>query len=509
MKKTFIRMVSCLLVLCLVLSVPLCGSSVAAEEEIRYGESILAQMENANALRYAYQRIVAGVAAAEAKIDLQHRTYTVTGDELSIVYDMVFRDYPEYFWLKGGWSGSTMNGYVISIAPGYHMTGATLETAQAALEQQVAALTADLEGKSDYEKSLLLHNRVADATVYVQQGYHQTAYGALVQGAAVCAGYARAYQLLMQRAGIPAWYVTGSSINPGTGMPENHGWNLVQLDGEWYYTDVTWDDQPSYTFYAYLNTTTDQITEDHVFGEYAAYLPKATATEHNYFVRNDLVMRKADDDDLADVIRNYSPARVYVDGDVSKFVADYYDEIRDIAKDLDVPSGAAFSYGYSNLGREVILRLTVSHTCRYETITVPATCLEDGYTVEECNYAFCHNQQNKVVLPAAGAHVYDNACDAECNACGSLRETEAHQYDNDRDADCNLCGALRELPEDLPGDADDDGDLSIHDALILQQYVNGWDVSVYDAAADMNHDEKLNNKDLVLLLRRLNGWDTP
>lgn len=487
MKKTFIRMVSCLLVLCLALSVPLCGSSVAAEEETRYGESILAQMENADALRYAYRRIAAGIATTEAKIDLQHRTYTVTGDELSIVYDMVFRDYPEYFWLKGGWSGSTMNGYVISITPGYHMTGTTLETAQAALERQVTALTADLEGKSDYEKSLLLHNRVADATVYVQQGYHQTAYGALVQGAAVCAGYARAYQLLMQRAGIPAWYVTGSSINPGSGLPENHGWNLVQLDGEWYYTDVTWDDQQSYTFYAYLNTTTDQITEDHVFGEYAAYLPEATATEHNYFVRNDRVMETADAEAIARVLRNDDPARVYVTGDTEAFLDGYYDQIQDVAIHLEVPNGYGFSYGYTKSGREFILRFTVNHICRYETVTVPATCLEDGYTVEECHYAFCHNQQNKVVLPATGAHVYDNTCDAECNVCGTLRE----------------------LPDALPGDTDADGDLSIHDALILQQYVNGWDVSVYDAAADMNQDEKLNNKDLVLLLRRLNGWDTP
>jgi len=40
-------------------------------------------------------------------------------------------------------------------------------------------------------------------------------------------------------------------------------------------------------------------------------------------------------------------------------------------------------------------------------------------------------------------HVYDNACDADCNACGAIREVGEHQYDDEYDADCNACGAVR------------------------------------------------------------------
>lgn len=40
-------------------------------------------------------------------------------------------------------------------------------------------------------------------------------------------------------------------------------------------------------------------------------------------------------------------------------------------------------------------------------------------------------------------HTYDNACDTDCNECGTTRTTE-HTYDNACDTDCNICGVTRE-----------------------------------------------------------------
>lgn len=59
------------------------------------------------------------------------------------------------------------------------------------------------------------------------------AYGALVNKKAVCSGYTAAFQLLMERLGIPVTTITSGSMN--------HAWNMVQLDGSWYHVDVTWD----------------------------------------------------------------------------------------------------------------------------------------------------------------------------------------------------------------------------------------------------------------------------
>ena len=40
-------------------------------------------------------------------------------------------------------------------------------------------------------------------------------------------------------------------------------------------------------------------------------------------------------------------------------------------------------------------------------------------------------------------HVYDNACDTSCNVCGATRTAAEHVYDNACDASCNVCGATR------------------------------------------------------------------
>lgn len=62
-----------------------------------------------------------------------------------------------------------------------------------------------------------------------------TAYGALQNNLAICGGYAQAFQLLLEQAGIPCITVTGSLGG------ENHMWNLARIDGQWLYFDPTSD----------------------------------------------------------------------------------------------------------------------------------------------------------------------------------------------------------------------------------------------------------------------------
>lgn len=98
------------------------------------------------------------------------------------------------------------------------------------------------------EKALLLHDFLVvnclynwevatdqeDGDAYVASKMPWTAYGALVKGDAVCQGYALAYKYLLTRAGIPSVVISSSSMN--------HAWNGVQIDGDWYQADPTWDD---------------------------------------------------------------------------------------------------------------------------------------------------------------------------------------------------------------------------------------------------------------------------
>ena len=50
--------------------------------------------------------------------------------------------------------------------------------------------------------------------------------------------------------------------------------------------------------------------------------------------------------------------------------------------------------------------------------------------------------QNPIV--ASCDHIYDNACDFQCNICGAMLMGYAwHYFDDDCDTECNSCGAIR------------------------------------------------------------------
>ena len=88
-----------------------------------------------------------------------------------------------------------------------------------------------------------------------------TAYGALVDGKAVCAGSARAFVMLCQAAGLDAVYVADSGMN--------HGWNAVRLDGQTYFIDCTFDDpvpdQGEYVSEDYFLLTAREMQSTHVW----------------------------------------------------------------------------------------------------------------------------------------------------------------------------------------------------------------------------------------------------
>ncbi len=58
----------------------------------------------------------------------------------------------------------------------------------------------------------------------------------------VCEGYARAFKVLCDRLEIPCVLTDGTAIAHLGDTAEEHMWNYVQLDGNWYAVDVTWND---------------------------------------------------------------------------------------------------------------------------------------------------------------------------------------------------------------------------------------------------------------------------
>lgn len=104
-------------------------------------------------------------------------------------------------------------------------------------------------------------------------------YNCLVNGTCVCSGYARAFQYLCQAADLYCEYLTGRA---GGG---DHAWNLVKLNGETYYVDMTWADNYDYYGYQwrdYFCMTQGQLEYDHDAVEGVT----ATGSELPDYVRN-------------------------------------------------------------------------------------------------------------------------------------------------------------------------------------------------------------------------------
>lgn len=124
------------------------------------------------------------------------------------------------------------------------------------------------DGMTDYEKEYALYMWVVTNVEYdydyqdtlaAADRASYTPYGGLVNRKGICLGFASTFQLLMDMAGVECITVVGATLN----STEDHAWNQVRLDGQWYCVDTTWD----YTYYPargylyWFNRTSDFYAE--------------------------------------------------------------------------------------------------------------------------------------------------------------------------------------------------------------------------------------------------------
>lgn len=171
----------------------------------------------------------------------------------------------------------------------YAMTKDEYEQKKAELQTKADELGAKIvKEASDFDKELLIHDAIIDSCRYTDSDklIASSAYGVLVNGSASCEGYAKAAKLLLDKAGIENYVITGTAKRED-GASEGHMWNVVFIDGKPYNLDLTWDDPigegvTQNKRYAYFNITDEEILKTHTFSDASAC---RTATDSNYFVK--------------------------------------------------------------------------------------------------------------------------------------------------------------------------------------------------------------------------------
>lgn len=138
-------------------------------------------------------------------------------------------------------------------------------------------------GDTVYEKLRSLQQGLCDRITYdLDAPNAHTAWGALMDGRAVCDGYAKALKLLCDQHGIPCLLISGTAVQDSG--QEAHAWNYVQMeDGRYYAIDVTWDDRegrPATTDYFLVGANTPVAGGRRTFS--ASHLPSGIFSHADY-----------------------------------------------------------------------------------------------------------------------------------------------------------------------------------------------------------------------------------
>lgn len=217
-------------------------------------------------------------------------------------------DNPDIFWI-GSYFSYCYSGNKTIIKLNSIFSAHELQTAIKKLNDKVNLILSKApKNADDYETELYFHDYIVNNCKYKytnsltnQNLKVFTSYGCLVENSAVCEGFSKAMQLLMNSVGIKCRTVVGARGS------EPHMWNIVKINNNWYHLDVTWDGSGNYNQYNYFNLTDEMIKKDHQINaelrkttkfsdniRYNFKMPVCNSTTENYYEKNAVKVKKFD-----------------------------------------------------------------------------------------------------------------------------------------------------------------------------------------------------------------------
>ena len=187
-----------------------------------------------------------------------------------------------------------------AICPQYFYNKDTVKKYNRNIEKTVNNLAGQLrltEG-TNYDKELRVHDWFCKNVNYDFKGtdmdnparvvLSHNIVGVFAKRKAQCEGIAKAVKVLLNAVDIKCIVATGDA--DADGSREHHAWNVVDIDGNPYQVDVTWDIGASKgrVSYDYFNVTDEIIGKTHKLED---KVPECTSLKDNYFERNKLTFK--------------------------------------------------------------------------------------------------------------------------------------------------------------------------------------------------------------------------
>ncbi len=208
----------------------------------------------------------------------------LSSQRIGELFTMFSYSNPQYYFVGNGYL--TGSGAMFPIIYEGFANGTTRAAETAKVKAQIDAMEAQIaEGKTEVEKARNAHDLICRKIMYdhdymkpvSKTPYHQSAYSVFCDNYTVCAGYTKAFTMLMNGAGVDTLSVTSNE----------HAWNMICLNDSWYNMDLTWDDldgqQGLEVMYGYFNRSTavllgrlDQNNYHKMESCYTGMVPPAT-----------------------------------------------------------------------------------------------------------------------------------------------------------------------------------------------------------------------------------------
>ena len=249
-------------------------------------------------LSAAEKRIYTELKAAVENFRLRVDFYGASSASISNALGALVEENPEFFWLSGAAEIElTMEGRnILDVTCDLELEDGIRHEDLKFLYAKFNATVNDIvfrarQYNTHFHRVLFVHDYIADNTEFVSDApMRYNAYGCLVDHRAVCAGYAKAFQVIMKRLGYECGYVSGADRDKSS-IHSSHAWNYIGIGNDYYFVDLTWDD--TYTqgrpgkdrAHHYFCITEQELLLTHIIsGEYE--YPSCRGTRYDYYRYN-------------------------------------------------------------------------------------------------------------------------------------------------------------------------------------------------------------------------------
>lgn len=263
--------------------------------------------------RQVYDELVRAIETRAEKAELS----TTSLEQMEKAYQAIRYDHCEYFWLSKfsyvTYSNRKDEIKKIEFTPEFSVDAEEQAKLQAQIDEEAGRLLSDAPyDGSDFDKVLYVYETLIDAVDYDKSAENnQNLISTFIGHRTVCQGYAYGAQYLLHQLGIPCTTVEGVTEDG------NHSWNLVKMDGDYYYVDLTWGNS-QYTYdlednenassekfvdYTFLGADSETILQTRTPSDVIP-LPDCTAQEDNYYIHENLYFSEWDPDAVGETIRD-------------------------------------------------------------------------------------------------------------------------------------------------------------------------------------------------------------